>query len=218
MTTLPDGLRTELADTVERILAPGIDLHALARTMDDALGTNAARTWNRVQPASARQVLEINRALLPVTEHQPDVTLFTGDRDSPVYMQRWWLRRRTTSDGDGDGGLYVHVFSNDDPEGFHNHPWASASLLLSGGPIFEDTKERVAVIENRDIVLRAAAHRHRIRLRHGPPPNDGTEGRLTAMTLFCTGPRVQQWGFEQPDGSIAPIAKRQASTATAPRP
>ena len=215
MTRLPDTLRTELADAVERILAPDVDLYALARRMDNAGSANPARTWTLAQPAGLSQVLEVNRALLPVAGHDPDVTLLTGNQGSPVYMRRWWLRRRTTSDGHGDGGLYVHVFHNDDPEGFHNHPWASASLLLSGGPIFEDTRDGTAVIQNRDIVLRAAAHRHRIRLRHGPLLHDGSESRLTATTLFRTGPRVQEWGFEQPDGSVKPIANRQESAGTA---
>ena len=217
MTSLPDALRTELADTVERILAPDVDLHALARKMDDANVANPARTWTRVQPAGMDLVFKVNRALLPVTDHEPDVTLLTAGQGSPVYMRRWWLRRRTTGDGDGDGGLYVHVFDNDDPEGFHNHPWPSASLLLYGGPIFEDTSDGTAVIDNCDVVLRAAPHRHRIRLRQGPTLLDGSETRLPAMTLFCTGQRVQEWGFEQPDGSIKPVAERQESTGIAPR-
>ena len=183
--------------------------------MDNTGSANPARTWALLaQPAGLSQVVEVNRALLPVAGHDPDVTLLTGNQGSPVYMRRWWLRRRTTSDRHGDGGLYVHVFHNDDPEGLHNHPWASASLLLSGGPIFEDTRDGTAVIQNRDIVLRAAAHRHRIRLRHGPVLHDGSESRLTATTLFCTGPRVQEWGFEQPDGSVKPIANRQESAGT----
>ncbi|MCY4636490.1 MAG: hypothetical protein OXG04_18635 [Acidobacteria bacterium] len=132
-------------------------------------------------------------------------------------MRRWWLRRQPAGDGHGENGLYVHVFDNDDPEGLHNHPWPSASLLLSGGPIFEDTAHGTAIIDNRRIVLRPAAHRHRIRLRHGPLMHDGSVGRISATTLFCTGRRIQEWGFEQPDGSIKQIAKRQESTAAPPR-
>ena len=76
------------------------------------------------------------------------------------------------------------------------------------GPIFEYTRHGTAVIENRNIVLRPASHRHRIRLRPGPVLNDGSIRRIPAMTLFQTGKRVQRWGFEQPDGSIKPVASK----------
>ena len=217
MTRLPDTLRTELADAVERILAPDVDLQALAREMDDATGAIRTRPWIRAQPAGLDQVIEVNRTLLPVTNHEPDLTLLTAGEGSPVYMRRWWLRRRPGGNGNGQDGLYVHVFDNDDPEGLHDHPWPSASLLLSGGPIFEDTTHGTSIIENRSIVLRPAAHRHRIRLRHGPLMHDESVSRLTATTLFCTGIRVQEWGFEQPDGSIKPITSKQKGTGTAPR-
>ena len=208
MPKLPDPLRAELAKTVERILAPDVDLHALAREMDDASGAIRTQSWIRPGGASIDQVSGINRALENVTTYEPDLTLLTADEGSPVYMRRWWLQRTLADDGHGQDGLYVHVFENNDPEGFHNHPWPSASLLLYGGPIFEDTRHRTALIEDRSIVLRPASHRHRIRLRPGPVLNDGSIRRIPAMTLFRTGKRVQRWGFEQPDGSIKPVASK----------
>jgi hypothetical protein len=232
MTRLPDTRRTELADTVERILAPDIDLHALARSMQNANDRNPATTWHRARRATSEQVATIRRELDGVTDHEPDLTLLTGGEDSPVYMQRWWLRRRTTADGHGDGGLYVHLFANDDPEELHNHPWPSASLLISGSPVFEDTCDGTATIRDGDIVLRAASHRHRIRLHevilhagtHGhpitpvaEPPDPWLVTKQPAMTLFCTGHRVQEWGFQQPDGSIKPVYSKQKTTGTTPR-
>ena len=216
-TRMPDTLRTELAESVDRILGPDLDLRTLVREMDDATGAIRTRSWIRAQPATVDQVLEINRTLLPVTDHEPDLTLLTAGEDSPVYMRRWWLRRQAAGDGHGENGLYVHVFDNDDPEGFHNHPWPSASLVLLGGPIFEDTTHGTTIIDHCRIVLRPAAHRHRIRLPHGPRLHDGTVGRIRTTTLFCTGRRIQDWGFEQPDGSVKPIARRQESAATTPR-
>lgn len=208
MSTLPAPLRTELADTVERILAPDVDLEALAREMDNATGAIRTRSWIRPAGASIDQVNGINAALEGVTAYEPDLTLLTADKGSPVYMRRWWLRRALADDGHGQDGLYVHLFENDDPVRFHNHPWPSASLLLHGGPIFEDMRHGTAVIENRSIVLRPASHRHRIRLRPGPVLHDQTVSRIPAMTLFGTGKRVQRWGFEQPDGSIKPVASK----------
>ena len=168
-------------------------------------GAIRTRPWIRAQSAGLDQVIEVNRAVLPITDHEPDLTLLTAGEGSRVYMRRWCLRRQLAGNGYGQDGLYVHVFDNDDPEGFHNHPWPSASLLLSGHPIFEDTTHGTTIIENRSIVLRPTAHRHRIRLRHGPVMRDESASRLTATTLFCTGKRVQEWGFEQPDGSIKPV-------------
>ena len=205
-----------MASTRERILAPDVDLQALAGEMDDAAGAIRTRPWIRAQPAGLDQVLEVNRTLLPVTDHEPDLTLRTAGEGSPVYMRRWWLRRQLAGNGYGQDGRYGHVFDNDDPEGFHNHPWPSTSLLLSGGPSFEDTRHGTSIIENRSIVLRPAAHRHRIRLRHGPPMVDESVSRLTATRLFCTVRRVGEWSFEQPDGSIKPVAKGQKSTGAAP--
>ncbi len=216
-TRMPDTLRTELAEAVERILGPDLDLRTLVREMDDATRAIRTRSWISAQPVGVDQMLRLKATLVPVTDHEPDVTLWTEDETSPVYMRRWWLRRQTTDDGRGQNGLYVHVFENDDPEGFHNHPWPSASLVVSGGPIFEDTPHGTTIIDEDRIVLRPAAHRHRIRLRHGPLLHDGTVGRIRTTTLFCTGRRVQEWGFEQPDGSVKPIARRQESAATTPR-
>ena len=198
MPRLPDALRTELAGTIERILSPDLDLRALAREMNEASGAIRTRAWIGAQRATIDQVMEIDRTLAPVTGHEPDLTLLTEREGSPVYMRRWWLRREETADERDQDGLYVHVFENDDPAGFHNHPWPSASLLLDGGPVFEQTPHGTTIIENRSIVLRPAAHRHRIRLRQGPTPNDGSVARIPAITLFATGRRVQEWGFEQP--------------------
>lgn len=217
MPRLTDALRTELADRVERVLAPDIDLQALAREMDDATGAINTRSWTGAQAATIAQVTEITDTLRAINGHEPDLTLLTADPGSPVYMSRWWLRRELTDDGDGQDGLYVHVFDNDDPEGFHNHPWPSASLLLYGGPVFEDTRHGATAIENRSVVLRPATHRHRIRLRQGPVLHDGSVARIPAMTLFATGRRVQQWGFEQPDGSIRPAKKTARTGQPLPR-
>ena len=56
MPKLPDPLRAELADTVEGILAPDVDLRALAREMDDATGAIRAVSWipAPAEPASTR--------------------------------------------------------------------------------------------------------------------------------------------------------------------
>lgn len=49
-TRLPDTLRTELADGVERILGPDLDLQALAQEMDDATGRSARAPGSAPSP------------------------------------------------------------------------------------------------------------------------------------------------------------------------
>ena len=217
MPRLPDTLRTELADAVERILAPDLDLRALAREMDDASGAIRTRSWTAPAAVAGGTADQVAEALSAIPRHEPDVTLLAAGAGSPVYMHRWWLRRELNTDGGGEKGLYLHRFENDGPEQFHNHPWPSASLLLDGSPIFEDTRKGTAIIYNRNVVLRPAAHRHRIRLRHGPVLNTGAVARIPALTLFATGRRVQEWGFEQPDGSIRPAKKTTPTGEPLPR-
>lgn len=99
MPRLPNALRTELTDTVERILAPDLDLQALTREMDDASGRIRTRSWIAATAASIEQVTRVNEALRAITEYEPDLTLLTADAGSPVYMNCWWLRRELTDEG-----------------------------------------------------------------------------------------------------------------------
>ena len=214
MTKLPDALRTEMATAVEAILAPDTDLRALAEEMNAASGALRTQAWIGARPIGFNRISDINNTLKDITRYVPDLTLLTHEEGSAVYMRRWWLRRELSEDGHGCNGHYVHLFENDDPVNLHNHPWASASLLLHGGPIFEDTREGTSIIHNRQIVVRPANHRHRIRLRNGPPAHSGAATKIPAMTLFCTGERVQEWGFEKADGSIEPA---KSTTGETPR-
>ena len=139
-------------------------------------------------------------------DYRPDLVLRTAGADSPVYMSRWWLRREMVSETEGQYGLYVHVFENNDPEGFHDHPWASASLLLDGGPVYDQTPRGMSIIHNGDLFLRPATYRHRIRLSPDPSPGARADARQGAVTLIATGHRSKPWGFERPDGSIEHVA------------
>lgn len=212
MTKLTDTQRSELSATVQRILGAETDLRALAREMSEASGAIRTRAWIAARSATEGQITDLEAALSTVANHEPDLTLFTANEGSPIYMRRWWLEREIDEYGHGYDGLYVHRFENDDPAVFHNHPWPSSSLLLHGGPIFEDTSEGTSIIYNRKVVLRPAGHRHRIRLRPGQMLNDLSVSRIPAMTLFATGKRVQEWGFERTDGSIDPVPSTTGAT------
>jgi hypothetical protein len=112
-----------------------------------------------------------------------------GPPEQP-YMLRWVLFRKEWL-----GGLYLHIFLNDDDDrALHDHPFPSLSITLSG-EIREVYSERgwnpsdksqhsVRMIRDGDIVWRSAKFAHRLELRSA-----------TAMTLFIIGPHIKPWGF-----------------------
>lgn len=127
----------------------------------------------------------------------PDITI--GDHDDP-YMERWHILPRNPF-----FNLYLHRFLRDDDDrALHDHPWASASLLIAGSYVevtpWPDKPYAPGWGVRRgnqawrylpgDLIFRSATHAHRIEL-------------LSAhhcVTLFATGPRVRDWGFHCPKG------------------
>ena len=206
MLPMPDRIRAELAEQITTLLARQADLPALAREMDNAAGSLRTRSWHHVGAVTPEQLRHVLDIANEARDYRPDLVLRTAGADSPVYMSRWWLRREMVSETEGQYGLYVHVFDNDDPDAFHDHPWPSASLLLDGGPIFDQTPRRTSVIHNGDLFLRPATHRHRVRLSPDPSGAAGANNRQQAVTLIATGHRAKPWGFERPDGSIEHVA------------
>lgn len=112
------------------------------------------------------------------------------------YIYRWHV-----TPAKGPANIYLHIQVADDPERpLHNHPWDNTSVILSGG-----YKERLCMSEGQphddltftllrykgDTVFRKAGWSHRIELLYG---------LKYTMTLFTTGPKVQEWGFWYPDG------------------
>jgi hypothetical protein len=115
---------------------------------------------------------------------KPDEIIKRGMLGEP-YMQRWHLLRK--NEQSGLENIYLHRFVSSDPEDLHDHPWANASIVLSGRYVEQSwtldgrrTDTRVAG----DVVIRNAEDRHAI---------TGVEPGTT--TLFITGPKVREWGF-----------------------
>jgi hypothetical protein len=115
------------------------------------------------------------------------------------YMERFWLIRIGRRGG-GESGPYPllgarvhHILRSDDDRHFHDHPWPYLTIILRGGywevrPVFVDYMVSYVVRTWHgpgSVLLRRANSWHRLEL---------PEGR-TAWTLFCTGPKVQPWGF-----------------------
>lgn len=97
------------------------------------------------------------------------------------YMERWHLLRKNQLSGIEN--IYLHRFVRSDPEDLHDHPWANASILLSGG-YTEHGGHGFWVRHPGDIVIRGAEVRHAI-----------IEVDPGTISLFITGPKVRDWGF-----------------------
>lgn len=142
----------------------------------------------------------------------------TLSHDGRPFLERWGLVHERI------GGFYLHHIAGPDPGmDLHDHPWAFATVILTGG-----YTEEVAPI--RDAALRAT------RARQGV----GTPGvarswrwlsihwmplhvahRITAAkpgtwTLVLRGPTHRRWGFYLPGGWIDweryPYEKRRPSS------
>ncbi len=116
-----------------------------------------------------------------VMSRQPDFVI--GDD----YLRRWWVMPRNAF-----ANVYLHdVRKSDDDRAMHDHPWANSSYILLGGYI-EHTPH--GAIERRagDFVERQAADLHRLEVIPGQ----------RCVSLFCTGPKVREWGFQCPKGWV----------------
>ena len=108
-----------------------------------------------------------------------------------AYLERWHLRR---DPGPSTEAMYLHRVLRSDVDPPHDHPWASASILLAGTLL-----ERVWTApglgreyrhEAGAIVLRTAVLTHLLERESQEPP----------LTLVATGPREQDWAWVQRDG------------------
>ncbi|EJL21930.1 hypothetical protein [Novosphingobium sp. AP12] len=106
-----------------------------------------------------------------------------GDRQ----LLRWWIIPRNEQ-----LNVYLHaVLKSDEDRAMHDHPWANVSYLISGSYI-EHTPEGRVIRKAGDVVKRSAEAMHRLEVIPGEK----------AMSLFITGPKVREWGFDCPHGWI----------------
>jgi hypothetical protein len=122
------------------------------------------------------------------------------------YMERYWFFRFGRLGG-GQSGPYPlfgsrvhHILRSDEGRDFHDHPWPYLTIILRGGywEVTPDFFDGQVIGETRrwhgpgSVLLRGARSWHRLELPEG----------ATAWTLFCTGPKVQHWGFLTAKGKI----------------
>ena len=103
------------------------------------------------------------------------------------YLRRWWILPRNAY-----SNVYLHdVRKSDDDRAFHDHPWPNTSFLISGSYI-EHTPEGRFVRRAGDVIHRPAEALHRLEVIPGQK----------AISLFSTGPKVREWGFECEHGWV----------------
>lgn len=118
-------------------------------------------------------------ALAMMASRPPDFVI--GDD----YLKRWWVVPRNQFDN-----TYLHeILRSDDDRAFHDHPWNNSTLVLDGEYI-EHTPTGSFVRKAGDYIQRPATTLHRLEIPDG--------GR--AITLFTTGPKIREWGFDCPQG------------------
>lgn len=131
-----------------------------------------------------------------------------GGEETP-YLLRWYLSSWSRYDRLNPPlwanitkrllpNIYLHKFMrSDDDRALHDHPWFNLSILLKGSYI-EETISKGGIkrrIERSagELKVRSPWAAHRVELLR--------DGLLEepCWTLFCTGPRVREWGFHCPD-------------------
>lgn len=118
---------------------------------------------------------------------------FTVGADFDPYLLRWYLIKRNRV-----SNVYLHQFiRSDEDRALHDHMYANVSLILGGSYVEHFADGRAVIRRAGDIVFRLPSTLHRVSLVNG---RDGIPN--TVLTLFVTGPRVRQWGFQCPQGWV----------------
>lgn len=109
-----------------------------------------------------------------IASRPPDFVI--GER----YIRRWWILPRNAF-----CNVYLHeMLASDEDRALHDHPWPNTSVILLGSYI-EHTPEGAFERVAGDVVSRPAEALHRLEL----------VGER-AISLFATGPKLREWGFE----------------------
>lgn len=131
---------------------------------------------------------QVFKRLIGSLDRPPDLVI-AGDNGEP-YLYRWHVIPRNEK-----ANVYAHVQVASDPaRPLHDHPWDNCSHILAGG-YFEqitfwpgDAKFNAMTWKRQagEVISRKACHAHRLIM---------PENVEYTMTLFTTGPKIQDWGF-----------------------
>ena len=117
----------------------------------------------------------------------PDIII--GDPADP-YMHRWHVVPRNEV-----CNVYLHkIMRSDDDRALHDHPWNNTTWVLEGG-YWEHLMGGYRVWRPAGWTgERQATTLHRLELDPARAP--------CALTLFTTGPKLREWGFQCPNGWV----------------
>jgi len=117
--------------------------------------------------------------------------------DHSPYLLRWSL---FTIFG---WSVKLHVFlRSDDDRANHCHPWRFKTLILWGG-YWEHTKEGRFWRKPGYFGGGNENYFHRVELSRYPSDDeDSPNQERPAVTLFMTGPKTSDWGFNCPQGRV----------------
>ena len=133
-----------------------------------------------------------------IFNRKPDVVI--GGKESP-YLLRWFVIPRNPF-----LNIYLHEFHRpDDDRALHDHPWMWASYVIDGQYVEHTIKSGLPVQRLRkpgSWAFRLPKTAHRIELEKGLVSDDGRQLYFRCWTLFITGPRIRNWGFNCPQGWV----------------
>lgn len=127
------------------------------------------------------ELLFLKLTILSHEDKEPDEIIKNKNGD---YLHRWFIIKDREI-----GNVYLHRFlGDDDDRALHDHPWESVSFVIEG-KYYEHLKDGGHLRQAGDFIQRDMTTPHRVELI-------GEE----CWTLFITGPRKRDWGFDCPDG------------------
>jgi hypothetical protein len=126
-------------------------------------------------------------------------------REGEDYLERFYILSTPWL------GIYLHRFWSSDADGLHDHPWNSASILLSGG-YFEEEPERQSVPYGPTVNKIRQPLRPPIKFRsryaaHRITVPGGTEGQCWSLFIRF-GLKRRRWGFYEEKGWEPALVQR----------
>jgi hypothetical protein len=121
----------------------------------------------------------LEKQLKKIAAKRPPDFIIHPEQD---YLRRWYVipKNRFLN-------FYLHrVNASDDDRALHDHPWSSCSIILSG-TYREITPTETFIRPKGKITFRSGSAMHRLEVVSGP-----------VWTLFITGPKYREWGFDDP--------------------
>ena len=179
------GMTTENRDETDNAIEALNDIgeNVLMRLIDEAAGHTRFLRYQ----GDMEEIIELAQAVIANRTHDEAVP-----RRGMTYMRRWVLKERRV----GQPRCYLHEIMRDDLDTPHDHPWASAGLLIKGAlneqwwrngkDLLAQASANEARLEPGMIAVRPQEHIHRLQV-------DETKG--TTVTLFATTPKNAEWGF-----------------------